>query len=475
MLTLETLEYWLLAQAETEHLEFKAAATQYDERKLLRYVIALANEGGGYFVLGVDDKLPRRVLGSQAFTKVSELNHLKKRIFESINVKVETFELMHPAGRVLAFEIPSRPIGTPLALEGAYFMRAGESTVAMSADQLRKIMDEGKPNWLESPAKENASAEEIIALLDTSLYFKLLKLDYPSTQDKVIDFLRKELLIKPSGKGWVISNLAAILLAQNLEDISPLIANKAPRIIVYDGVSKTKTRDNGDKQGRRGYVAGFEGLLSIVDAASPLNKSVEHVIRSDVKMFPTQALRELIANAMVHQDFAQQGASLKIEIFSDRVEITNLGLPSIDTSLFINESRVRPENERLARHMRQLGLCEDKGSGIDKVIEAVEAHHLPAPTWRTDTFHTIVTLFAEKPFSEMDKDDRMLACYQHCCLMFASNRRMTNQSLRARFALDEDKASLVSVVIANAKNANLIKEVSQAKSLRYMSYLPYWS
>lgn len=63
-ITLDTLTRWLQAPAETERLEFKGAKQQFDSAKLMRYFIALANEGGGQVVLGVSDKLPRRVVGS---------------------------------------------------------------------------------------------------------------------------------------------------------------------------------------------------------------------------------------------------------------------------------------------------------------------------------------------------------------------------------------------------------------------------
>ena len=73
MINLEVLEQWLENQPENEHIEFKAAKDQFNLEKLLTYCVALSNEGGGYLVLGVSDKAPRKVLDTQAFLNLSDL------------------------------------------------------------------------------------------------------------------------------------------------------------------------------------------------------------------------------------------------------------------------------------------------------------------------------------------------------------------------------------------------------------------
>ncbi len=153
MITFENLEKWLNAPAETERLEFKEAKQQFDTTKLFRYCVALANEGGGYLVLGVTDKPPRRVVGSQAFPSPTSLNEIKARIVEKLRFRVDATELQHPNGRVLVFEVPTRPVGLPLAFDGAYLMRAGEDLVAMTPDVLKSIFAEGQQDWFSHPAR----------------------------------------------------------------------------------------------------------------------------------------------------------------------------------------------------------------------------------------------------------------------------------------------------------------------------------
>jgi ATP-dependent DNA helicase RecG len=191
-------------------------------------------------------------------------------------------------------------------------------------------------------------------------------------------------------------------------------------------------------------------------------------------MFPEIAVRELVANALIHQDFTESGTSAMVEIYDDRIEISNPGRPFISPDRFIDEYQSR--NERLADLLRRLGICEEKGSGVDKVIQAAEAFQLPAPDFRVGERRTSVLLFGHKDFDDMDRNDRIRATYQHCCLRYVMNGRMTNHSLRDRFKLPEDKTATVSQVIAATVDAGKVKVADPAQtSTRYRSYVPFWA
>jgi len=472
MITFEAVQRWLTVQAETEILEFKEAKSSFDQSKLLRYCAAIANEGGGHLLLGITDRQPRQVVGTKAFATPADINQIKKLITDKFRFRVEIQELAHPDGRILVFSIPSRPTGHAYEVDGAYLMRAGESLVPMTPDKLKRILTEDQADWFAQPAKIDAGPADIVALLDTQAYFELIKVPYPTTREGVLERLVNEGLISRNASGWTISNLGAILFAKNLGAFSPELARKAPRVVIYEGTDKIHTRE--DNTVSRGYAVAFESLVNFVHSAAPLNRSIEQVVREEVKMFPKQALRELIANAMVHQNFLETGASIMIEMYEDRVEISNPGTPPISVDRFIDEYRSR--NERLADVMRRLGICEEKGSGVDKAVKAAEVYQLPAPDFRVGAVRTSAILFAHQDFSVMSKADRMRACYQHCCLMYVSNQRMSNQSLRERFGLGESKTATVSLVIGAAKDAGLIKaDESETTSTRYARYLPHWA
>ncbi|WP_346289779.1 ATP-binding protein [Sphaerothrix gracilis] len=472
MITLQTLDQWLNVPAETERLEFKEAKQQYDITKLLRYCVALSNEGGGHLILGVTNKPPRQVVGTRAFAAVTDLNDIKARIVDKLRFRVEINELQHPKGRVLVFEIPPRPVGQPKAIDGAYLMRAGEDLVAMTPDVLKAIFAEDQQDWFSHSARSDASADDVIALLDTQTYFELLDMPYPTTRDAVLERLQSEDFIRQTTRGWVITNLAAVLLAKKLDAFSLSLARKAPRFVIYGGINKLQTRD--EIVGHRGYAVGFEGLVNYVHTAAPQNRFVEEVVREEVKMFPKQALRELIANALIHQDFVATGSSVMIEMYSDRVEISNPGIPPIPAERFIDEYRSR--NEQLADIMRRFGICEEKGSGIDKVIDAAEVFQLPAPDFRIGETRTTAVLFSHQDFADMSKSDRIRACYQHCCLLYVSNRQMSNQTLRERFRLGANQSGAASNIIRATKEAGLIQsDTSDSASTRYARYLPFWA
>lgn len=181
------------------------------------------------------------------------------------------------------------------------------------------------------------------------------------------------------------------------------------------------------------------------------------------------------ANAMIHQDFTLSGTGPMVEIFDDRLEISNPGLPLIDTLRFIDHSP-RSRNEALADLMRRLGICEERGSGFDKVIHEMEQFHFPAPDIRTDTTHTRVVLFGQRELTKMERKDKVRACYQHRCLLHLSNQVMTNATLRERFRITEDDYTVTSRIIRETVKEGLIKLAEAAgKSRKHARYVPFWA
>lgn len=206
----------------------------------------------------------------------------------------------------------------------------------------------------------------------------------------------------------------------------------------------------------------------------PQNETIKNVIRETVKLVPEEAIRELLANALIHQDFELAGMSPVVEIYADRVEISNAGIPIVPVERFIDGYQSR--NERLADLMRRFGICEEKSSGIDRVVNTAEIMQLPAPDFLSEFNRTVVIIYGNKPFREMNGGDRVRACYQHCVLQYVFRRQMTNQSLRERFGLSENSANTVSNIIANTMEQGLIKNDPNAPdSKRYAKYIPHWA
>jgi ATP-dependent DNA helicase RecG len=465
--TLQELQRWIDAPSETENLEFKEAKNQYDNTKLFRHCVALANEGGGKLVLGITDLPPRRVIGTGAFHTPAGI---QSRIFDKLGFRVEVETFDHSDGRILIFHIPPRPRGTAYELDGAYWMRSSAGTVPMSEDRLRQIFDEGKPDWFMRIAREYCSSSDVIQLLDTQGYFDLLQMPYPVDRGGVLERLEREKLIVPDGADYSITNLGAILFAKRLDEFSDL-ARKAPRLIVYDGIDKLKVRL--DRIGNKGYAVGFRGLIEFITNQIPSNEFMGKAYRAEMKMFPDTVIRELVANALIHQDFNEQRSFIAIEVYTDRLEISNPGKPAISPDRFIDEYQSR--NEKLADLMRRIGVCEERGSGIDRVVSLAEFWQLPAPDFRNDEQRTYAILFAHKAFKDLDGKDRVRACYQHCVLRWARKEKMTNQSLRERFKLPVAKSETVSRIIRDAIDQGRIKLDTSSTSRRYARYIPWWA
>jgi len=129
----------------------------------------------------------------------------------------------------------------------------------------------------------------------------------------------------------------------------------------------------------------------------------------------------------------------------------------------------------LASFMRRVGICEERGSGVDKVVFQAEFFQLPAPSFETPEGCTRAVLFAHKKFNAMDRADRVRACYLHACLRFVQRDPMTNSSLRERFGIAEQNAASASRIIRDTLGDSLIKPYDPDQGKKYAKYVPFWA
>lgn len=251
------------------------------------------------------------------------------------------------------------------------------------------------------------------------------------------------------------------------------LKRKAVRVIVYKETSKINAHK--EQEGGKGYASGFEGLIRYVMDQLPTNEIIENALRTQTKLYPEIALREFIANALIHQDFSISGAGVMIEIFKDRIEITNPGVPLVDINRFI-DTAPKSRNETLASLMRRLNICEERGSGIDRAIGAIEVFQLPAPKFIRGDDYTRVILYAPMPLTRMSVEDRVRACYQHTCLHYVNNQPVNNQSVRKRFNIPKNNGPFASKIISETIESGLIKPSDPENvSKKFASYIPFWA
>ena len=209
-----------------------------------------------------------------------------------------------------------------------------------------------------------------------------------------------------------------------------------------------------------------------IDNLVPKNEEIGRALRVEHSLYPPIAIREIVANAIIHQDLTVTGAAPTVEVFPDRIEITNPGKPLVDPPRFM-DMPPRSRNEALATLMRRMRICEEQGSGIDKALTAVEVYQLPPPDFRTDGDSVRVTLFGPRAFADMTNAERIRATYQHAGLRYLAGHKMTNASLRGRFGMDKTNAAAVSRIIRDTAESDLIRlaDPNAPKS----GYVPFWA
>lgn len=351
---------------------------------------------------------------------------------------------------------------------GSYTKRLNEypTMQAQLWDKIRTIRYE------DAVAMKDLQIDEALGLIDYDTYFDLKLEPRPSNHDQVLHYMIEEgIIIKQSNGLLSISNMGAILFARQLDSF-PRISRKAVRIIQYRGDNRYQMLK--EDVGNKGYAVGFSNLLKYIEALLPSIEVIQGALREKRSAYPMLAVREAIANALIHQDFSITGTGPVVEIFERRIEITSPGTPLIDIKRII-DNPPKSRNERLASLMRRLRMCEELGSGWDKIVISCESQLLPAPKIHVYEESTRVTLFAQVPFSNIPPEDKIWACYLHACIKQVSGDVVTNSSLRLRFGLEESASASVSRLIKECVNQKLIKPIDPDTAPRYMKYIPIWA
>lgn len=439
---------------------------------------ALFNQEHAFMIWGIDDDT-HDVVGTKFDPQATKVGNQGLDLWISTQLDPQVQFYFHTTTieekEVVLLEI-SRAFASPVKFKSVDYIR-----IDSHKKKLKDFPDTERELWAmfsKKPfenmiAMENVSGEFLLRELDYSAYFDMLSLDLPSDRDRIIEALLNDGMISECETGnYNITNLGAILFAKRLSDF-PSLERKAVRVIKYDGTDRVSSASK-EQVGAKGYANGFAGLIDYINNLLPNNEILGKAIRKVVPMYPEIAVRELVANAIIHQNFFMQGTSPMIEIFEDRLEITNPGLPLIDTARFVDHPPVS-RNEKLASFMRRIGVCEERGSGYDKVVFQTEYYQLPAPEIEIYNDHTKVILYTHKEYAKMTKDDRYRACYLHACIKRVNRDVMTNASLRERFNIDSKNSSMISRLLNETCEIGLIKISPDSTSDKNRKYLPFWA
>lgn len=319
------LKSLLKLDKENEWIEFKL--NNDDPSMIGEYISALSNSATlsnkehAYLIYGVDDK-SKEVIGTDFnFDNSKKGNEpLYNWLYRKLKPQIDfnAYEIYYSGKRVLIIEIDKDRL-YPIEFDNVAYIRVGQQKRKLCdyKEKEKKLWNMlNKTSFEEEIALSKLEIEDVIDLLEISTYYKMLELPYPETKEKIIeDFMEEGFIKKIYGK-LAITNLGAILFAKNVHQFKS-ISRKSIRLIQYKDKNKLETirEVNYDS----GYAICFEEILKNLDLLTPQNEHIGLALRKQVKMYPEIALRELIANAMIHQDFTIGGTSILIELFSNRI------------------------------------------------------------------------------------------------------------------------------------------------------------
>ncbi|HMW19356.1 MAG TPA: putative DNA binding domain-containing protein [Nitrospira sp.] len=345
---------------ELNELDWKAALSD-GKGRLVEHLIAFANNpNGGFLVFGIRD-IDAELVGitqGEVTDVVNTLVNLGRDAIEPA-LALDHAVIDHLGVSLLLVHIPEQR-NKPAHKRGKSieeaWIRSGGTTRKASRQEVGGLMlNSQAPRWEGLRASSLLPAAELMRALDLPTIANLLQRPLPDDDDELLRWLVDEGMTTPDSNGYYITNLGAIAAARNLEHFDGL-KRKRIRVIRYRGRNKVESID--EMMGQKGYAAGFEGLIGYLKRVLPHSEVIQQSLRTEVSVYPEIALRELIANALIHQDFSVTGSGPMVEIFDDRIEFTNPGslLPGKRVDRLIGttpESR----NEQLASAFRRYRIC----------------------------------------------------------------------------------------------------------------------
>ncbi len=394
--SIEQLEDWMRS-IENEHLEFKEAKNQYDSEKLVKYCSALANEGGGKIVLGVTDRKPRRVVGTKAF---SELNTIKAKLVEKLRLRIEVLTLNHPDGRVLVLEVPSRPIGTPIAYAGAYLMRAGEDLVPMTPDMLSRIFNEAGPDYSAETCRKATLGDLDSRAVESMREMWIRK----SNNEALYNLSTEQLLVDTELLVDGELTYAALILLGTRKALGKYLPQS--ELIFEYRSSEASVPYQQRSEFREGFFLFDEKLWEVINLRNEIYHYQDNLFIGDIPTFDRRVVREALLNAVSHRDY-RLGGSTFVRQFPSKLEIVSPGglTPGVTPENILWKQA--PRNRRIAEVFAKCGLVERSGQGTRLMFERSIRESKPRPDFsRTDNYEVFLTLYGEV------QDQRFLRFFQ---------------------------------------------------------------
>lgn len=379
---LHNLDKWINS-TEGERFEFKEAKNRYSFQDLAKYCCAMANEGGGKVILGVTDKRPRQIVGTRAF---SQPENTRRSLMEQIPLRIEVSVINHANGRVLVFEIPSRPVGVPVKYKGIYWAREGDTLVAMPEDKLRVIFSEAGHDF-----SADICPNTTLRDLEPAAIEEFRRRWMEKSKNSQLASLSREQLLRDAEVMYDDGlTYTALILFGTKQTLGRHLAQAE---VVFEYRSSDAS---GPAQKRVEYREGFflyyDKLWETINLRNDLQHYQDGLFVWDIPTFEERSVREVILNAVSHRDY-QLGGNVFIRQYPRRFIVESPGGFPVGVTIENVLDRQSPRNRRIAEVFARCGLVERSGQGMNLMFEQSIRQGKPRPDFTgTDAYNVVIAL-----------------------------------------------------------------------------------
>lgn len=489
----DDLEKIINKNNESEIVEFKTNLD--DVNQICKYISALGNSAiiascpYAYLIWGIED-MTKKIIGTtfnpythkaridpkntrkKVNNNVPFITYIEQYIDPKINLDWTDVEVQ--GKRIVCLSIDVSKVIQPIMYKKETYVRSGTSVKRLSdfPEKERRLWKSFDSSKFELEfAKTNLTFDRVKEILDLDFYNNFV--DIGNEKELIKSLMQNNIIVHVgSGNTYNITNLGAYTFAKDMSYF-PELSIRTPRITKYDGNKKI---DNAifDRKGNMGVIIAFDNMIKNIMRFVPSKEDYSDGMRKDIPQFPVIAIRELLANALVHQDFTIKGMRPMVEIFTNRLVINNPGVPLIDTLRFLDHPPIS-RNTELANLLEKFNIVELRGTGIDKVVNSLEEAGLPPlEIARKGLDTTEVTLRPKKTFDKLSITEINEKIYWNACLNYVNEERISNATIRKIFSLNKNQSGKISKAIARAMDAKLIKPYDIDAGRKRMTYIPFW-
>ena len=358
-----------IAQGEGYYTEFKRNLNT----DLAKELVAFANASGGNILLGVEDN--GHISGVNSNNEfLSKVQSVANSCDPPVHVKLKAFE------NVLLIQVDE---GThkPYRCSKGFFLRIGPNAEKLKTDQIVEFIEnEGRIRFDEQIRKD----------VDFTTQFSNENWERFTSYANIPVSVNPEFTLQSigvlkvhAGKNY-FTNAGLLVFAKNVNTYLP---QATITCVAFSGTDKVNILDQ--KEQDADVVTCIDGAMQFIERHINVSAQIEGVQRKNVWEIPQVAIREALINAVVHRDYLVKGARVMVEIYTDKIIISNPGgLPNgLHEKDFGKYSLTR--NSVLASLLLRIGYIEKLGTGINRINELLTLANLPHASFEFGSFFSV--------------------------------------------------------------------------------------